>query len=503
MGRTLGNSLVNLGLLDDVRAGAARARLRARGPARGGVGRRARQRRPGAARRLLPRLAGHAGATLLRLRPALRLRHLPSAHRQRRQVEIPDAWLRYGNPWEIARPDDRFRVQFYGRVHQYVNDAGAPRHRVGRHRRRAGDALRHADPRLPERHRQHAAPVGGQGDRRVRPRATSTRATTIGAVEAKARSENISKVLYPNDNIFEGKELRLEQEYFFVSATLQDIIRRYKKRCEMFDEAQGLPVFDRFADKVAIQLNDTHPALAIPELMRLLVDVEELDWDDGLGHHHADLRPTPTTPSCPRRSSAGRWACSAACCRAICRSSTRSTTASSTRSRQRFPDDDERCRRMSIIEEGGEQRVRMAHLAIVGSHSVNGVAALHTRDPQGRASSATSTSCGRRSSTTRPTASPSAAGCSRANPALSRPHHRGHRRRLGHRPVPARASSSPLADDAPSRDQWRKAKRENKLRLAEIIASQYEHRGHRRSRSIPTRSSTSRSSASTSTSASS
>jgi starch phosphorylase len=97
-------------------------------------------------------------------------------------------------------------------------------------------------------------------------------------VHAKDLSENISKVLYPNDNAFEGKELRLKQEYFFVAATLADIIRRYKKRHRMNDANKPIKTFDRFAEKTAIQLNDTHPALAIPELMRILVDLEQLDW---------------------------------------------------------------------------------------------------------------------------------------------------------------------------------------------------------------------------------
>ena len=102
----------------------------------------------------------------------------------------------------------------------------------------------------------------------------------IGAIEARARSENICRVLYPSDSVAAGQELRLAQEYFFVSATLQDIIRRYKKRYRMFDEPRGARVFDHFADKVAIQLNDTHPALAVPELMRTLVDLEGLAWDE-------------------------------------------------------------------------------------------------------------------------------------------------------------------------------------------------------------------------------
>ena len=143
--------------------------------------------------------------------------------------------------------------------------------------------------------------------RRVRPRASSTTGDYIGAIEARAQSENICRVLYPNDNFFVGKELRLAQEYFFVSATLQDIIRRYKKRYEhVRPSQQGLRTFDRFAEKVAIQLNDTHPALAIPELMRILVDLEGLGVGRGVGHHHARPSATPTTPSCPRRSSAGR-----------------------------------------------------------------------------------------------------------------------------------------------------------------------------------------------------
>ena len=127
----------------------------------------------------------------------------------------------------------------------------------------------------------------------------------IRAVESRAQSENICRVLYPNDTILAGKELRLAQEYFFVSATLQDIIRRYKKRYLMFDEPRGLRTFDRFTEKVAIQLNDTHPSLAIPELMRILVDLEELDWDEAWAITTAPSA-TPTTPSCPRPWSAGR-----------------------------------------------------------------------------------------------------------------------------------------------------------------------------------------------------
>src|SRR5262249_19156417 len=195
------------------------------------------------------------------------------------QVEVPDGWLRYGTPWEIARPGDRFRVQFYGRVDPSTNAAG----RLSHGWVDTKDVL--ATP--------FDTPIPGYGTQTVNTlRLWGARAVEefdlndfnegdyTGAIEARARSENICRVLYPNDNVFVGRELRLAQEYFFVSATLQDIIRRYKKRYEMHDRPLGLRTFDRFADKIAIQLNDTHPALAIPELMRVLVDVEELGWDE-------------------------------------------------------------------------------------------------------------------------------------------------------------------------------------------------------------------------------
>ena len=133
------------------------------------------------------------------------------------------------------------------------------------------------------------------------------RGNYIAAVEAKTQTETISKVLYPPDDTGAGKELRLKQQYFFVSATLQDIIRRYRTERSTFTD---------FADKVQIQLNDTHPAVAIPELMRLLMDEHGLEWDAGVRHRpHAPSR-TPTTRCSPRRWRSGGWSCSAGCCRA-------------------------------------------------------------------------------------------------------------------------------------------------------------------------------------------
>ena len=292
------------------------------------------------------------------------------------QVEVPDAWLRYGNPWEVARPLDRIRIQFHGRVRQFQDARG----------RLANQWIETEDVfAVP-----YDTPIPGYKNGTANTlRLWGARATDefdfrhfnsgdyVGAVYAKDLTENITKVLYPNDNIFEGKELRLKQEFFFVSATLRDIIRRYKKQYRMFDVAKGLKTFDRFADRVAIQLNDTHPSLGVPELMRLLVDVEELDWDEAwaittktFGYTNHTVLPEALEKwpvdlvqrVLPRH------------LQIIYEINERFLTEV----RRRFGNDDARCRRMSIVEEGSERRVRMATLAVVGSHSVNGVAELHS-----------------------------------------------------------------------------------------------------------------------------
>jgi len=185
------------------------------------------------------------------------------------QVEIPDEWLKFGSPWEIERPEYAINVQCYGKSVPVKDEFG----RVNFVWKDTRDVLA-----IP-----HDIPIIGYGNSTVNTlRLWSAKSSNqfdlqifnhgdyIKAVEDKNRTENISKVLYPNDNIYEGKELRFKQEYFFVAATLQDIIRRYLKTYDNFD---------RFADRVAIQLNDTHPALGIPELMRLFVDVYGLKWE--------------------------------------------------------------------------------------------------------------------------------------------------------------------------------------------------------------------------------
>lgn len=389
------------------------------------------------------------------------------------QVEVPDAWLRYGNPWEIPRPNDFFQVKFYGRVKQYTNEHG----RLTIDWTDTEDVLA-----LP-----YDTPIPGYKNGATNTlRLWSAKATDEfdlsyfnrgdyeGAVDAKSRSENITKVLYPNDNIFEGRELRLKQEYFFVSATLQDIIRRYKKRWKMFDEQKGLPVFARFAEKNAIQLNDSHPSVAIPELMRILVDVEQLDWDTAweittktFGYTNHTVLPEALE----------RWVVELfgrvlpRHLQIIYEINERFLN----KVRERFPGDNERYRRMSIIEEGPEKRVRMANLAIVGSHAVNGVAAIHTeilktdvfRDfyemwPQKFTNKTNGISQRRWLKSSNPELSgliTEAIGGGWVTDLFQL------KRLAG------------LASDAEFGERWRAAKRVNKLRLMEIIEEQYRHRG--------------------------
>jgi starch phosphorylase len=390
-------------------------------------------------------------------------------------VEVADGWLRYGNPWEIARPGDRFRVRFFGHVEPYVNAAGRLMHAWVDTR----DVL--ATP--------YDTPIPGYGTETVNTlRLWAARAVLefdlhdfnagdyIGAIEDRARSESICRVLYPNDMTDAGKELRLAQEYFFVSATLQDIVRRYKKRYIMFDEPRGLRTFDRFAEKVAIQLNDTHPALAIPELMRLLVDVEELEWDEAWAITTATFGYTNHTvlPEALERWSVSLLGAMLPRHRQIIEEIDARFQA---QVRERFGDDEARRRRVAIIgaEHGGEPHVRMATLAIVGSHSVNGVARLHTeilttevfRDFHelwpAKFSNKTNGITPRR-------------WLLKSNPDLARlvsaaigPGWVTDLDRL--------AGLAPLADDAGFVEEWRVVKQRNKNRLAHTLRQQYWRRG--------------------------
>ena len=284
------------------------------------------------------------------------------------QVETPDPWLRYGNPWEIERPEFLYPVHFYGRVKETVDDEGETRYRWVD----TEEVMAMA----------YDTPVPGYRNDTVNNMrlwaAKSTRDFDLSyfnhgdyerAVREKVNSETISKVLYPNDNVFEGKELRLKQEYFFVSATLQDILRRYKKK-------NGSD-FSRFSEQVAIQLNDTHPAVGIPELMRLFVDEEELPWEEAWKITTATFAYTNHTvlPEALEKWPEDLFG------RVLPRHLQIIYLINYYFMQDvalRYPGDADRLTRMSIFQEENVKRIRMANLAVIGSHSVNGVSALHT-----------------------------------------------------------------------------------------------------------------------------
>ncbi|KAH7730883.1 glycogen phosphorylase [Aphelenchoides avenae] len=291
------------------------------------------------------------------------------------QIEEPDDWLRFGNPWEKARPEYMLPVNFYGRVEK--DEHGRSRW-VNTH-------LVFAMP--------YDTPVPGFRNNVVNTlRLWSAKAENhfhlkffndgdyVQAVMDRNLTENITRVLYPNDNVFVGKELRLKQQYFLVAATLQDIIRRFKSSNYGSRDAVRVD-FNCFPDKVNIQLNDTHPSIGIPELIRLLVDIEGLTFDKAwdvcvrtFGYTNHTLLPEALE----------RWPVSMLEnilprhleIIYIINQKFMDTVAA------KYPGDFDRMRRMSIIEEAdqfGEKRINMAHLCIVGSHATNGVAALHSR----------------------------------------------------------------------------------------------------------------------------
>jgi starch phosphorylase len=283
------------------------------------------------------------------------------------QVEHPDYWLRFGSPWEIPRPEFTTPVRLYGYVVERHDAQGRYRPLWRGYRTVMG---------LP-----YDVPTVAYGANTVNilrlwaARASETfdlaafnRGGYVEAVREKATSETISKVLYPSDELDVGKELRLQQQYFFVACTLSDIIRRFEKNHDRLDA---------LADKVAIQLNDTHPSLAIAELMRMLVDERGLGWEQAwelttacFGYTNHTLMPEAleTWPVkllervLPRH------------LQIIYEINRRFLDEVA----RRWPGDARRRQNLSLIQEGPAKSVRMAHLAIVGSHSVNGVAALHT-----------------------------------------------------------------------------------------------------------------------------
>lgn len=284
------------------------------------------------------------------------------------QHEKPDKWLKGVSPWLLERYDERCFIPISGRIEHTVDSNG------------------HYQPRWTDWKLivgvPYDMPIVGYGGNTVNVlRLFSARSYNefdmqifnsgdyISAVEQKIASETISKVLYPSDSVAAGKELRLTQEYFLVACSLRDIVRRYTKQHD---------TFDAFPDKVAIQLNDTHPAIAIAELMRILVDENRLPWEQAwqitertFGYTNHTLMPEALE----------KWPVDLF--EKLLPRHMQIIYEINRRFLEHvmwlYPGDTEKLRRLSIVEEGEKKQVRMAHLAIIGSHSVNGVSELHSR----------------------------------------------------------------------------------------------------------------------------
>ena len=283
------------------------------------------------------------------------------------QVEMSDEWLRLGNPWEIARPENVYLVQFGGSVESYTDDSGSVRalwlpDRIVRgvaydtpilgYRVPWVNLLRLWRAQAHEEFNFQQFNVGNY----------------YGAVEDMVQSENITKVLYPNDEQVEGKILRLEQQYFFVSCSLQDMLRLHQLRRRALAE---------FHQYWAIQLNDTHPAIGIAELMRLLVDVNQFGWNEAWEITRRTFAYTNHTllPEALEKWPLPIFARLLPRHLEIIYEINRRFLD---QVRERFPNDNARLARLSIIDESGDKFVRMAHLAAVGSNKINGVAELHS-----------------------------------------------------------------------------------------------------------------------------
>jgi starch phosphorylase len=283
------------------------------------------------------------------------------------QVELTDKWLRFGNPWEIVRSEITFDVQFGGRTEHHTDAHG--RHRVRWLPEKVVKGVAYDTPvpgyQVPTTNllRLWKAEAAESFDFEA-----FNVGDYYGAVDQKVASETISKVLYPNDEPEVGKQLRLAQQYFFVSCSLQDMIRLHLMRGRKLDE---------FHSYWAAQLNDTHPSIAVAELMRLLVDEHLMDWDQAWA---ITQRTCGYTNHTLLSEALEKWPLSLfgkllpRHLEIIYEINRRFLDEL----RLRYPGDDQLLGRLSLIDEAGERYVRMAHLASVGSHAINGVAALHT-----------------------------------------------------------------------------------------------------------------------------
>lgn len=376
------------------------------------------------------------------------------------QIETPDNWLRYNNIWEFQRPEATYIIKFYGHVVQVPDSHGVAHHWVN-----AEQILAMA----------YDVPVPGYGTETVNNlRLWSAKATRefdlrhfndgnyVAAVEERNETETISKVLYPNDASASGRELRLKQQYFFVSASIQDILRRFLS----VHEITAPQDWNKLPDKIAIQLNDTHPAIAVAEMMYQLVDIHHLAWEKAWGlvvkifayTNHTLMPEALETWSVelfgnllPRH------------LEIIYQINHEFLHMVN----HHFPGDADLLKRVSIIDELNGRRVRMSHLAVVGSHTVNGVAALHSellkqtlfadfnRIYPGKLANVTNGITPRR-------------WLNQANPALTKLIEQaigaGFKKDLAQI-----KKLTPLADDADFRKAFAQVKHVNKVRLAEKI----------------------------------
>jgi len=282
------------------------------------------------------------------------------------QIENPDNWLRYGNIWEFQRPASIYTVNFYGRVVEFENGSSIESHWID-----ADSVVAMA----------YDVPIPGYATQTVNTlrlwSAKSAKEFNLNqfndgnyelAVEGRNASESISKVLYPNDASASGRELRLKQQYFFVSASIQDILHRFLLK---HDDWTKLP------DKIVIQLNDTHPSIAVAEMMYQLVDIHRLDWDFAWSLAEKIFAYTNHTlmPEALETWSFDLFNTLLPRHLAII---LRINHTFLEKVNHQFPGDSDLLRRVSIIDETNGRSVRMAHLAVIGSFKVNGVAALHS-----------------------------------------------------------------------------------------------------------------------------
>lgn len=281
------------------------------------------------------------------------------------QVEKADNWIRTGSPWEIKRRGFLYKVQFYGRTETYTDEHGDLRHRWVDTENVMAMACDFLVPGYGNRHANNLRVWAALSSREFSLKEFNE-GDYIGAVEGKVLSESISKVLYPQDESSAGKELRLKQQYFLTAATFRDIIRRFKR---LHSDFRQLP------EAVAVQLNDTHPCIGIAELMRILLDEEGLPFETAWNLCRNCFAYTNHTVLPEALES---WPVDL-----LSRVLPRHMAIIADIDRHflaevggRYPGDSDRIRRMAIIQDGF---VRMAHLAIVGSHTVNGVSALHSR----------------------------------------------------------------------------------------------------------------------------